>query len=114
MSGQVAKAAPGEVIKAARMFTKNGRSKQVSLVTELSVGLGLGIGAGLVWKVSGFVNWRNLHFPLSGLTLHLLGRYTTGTRRERSENTIRHWPSCKRRKSRRLVEKANVGLQALG
>ncbi|KAK9861218.1 hypothetical protein WJX84_003647 [Apatococcus fuscideae] len=47
----VAKAAPGEVIKAARMFTKNGRSKQVSLVTELSVGLGLGIGAGLVWKI---------------------------------------------------------------
>jgi len=51
MSGQVAKAAPGEVIKAAKMFTKNGRSKQVSLVTELSVGLGLGIGAGLVWKI---------------------------------------------------------------
>ena len=51
MSGQVAKAAPTEVIRAAKMFTKNGRSKQVSLVTELSVGLGLGLAAGFVWKV---------------------------------------------------------------
>ncbi len=96
MSGQVAKAAPGEVIKAAKMFTKNGRSKQVSLVTELSLGLGLGIGAGLVWKVS-FAQNTCLEqiWHISSTLLKVLGfgacRFTTGTRRERLENTIQRW-----------------------
>ena len=38
-------------IKAVSHFTANGNSKKVSLISELAIGLTLGLGAGLWWKV---------------------------------------------------------------
>ena len=40
------------VIRAAQMFTKHGNSKNVNLPKELALGAGLGLVAGLVWKVA--------------------------------------------------------------
>ena len=42
-----------QVIRATQMFTKDGYSKKVSLVREIVTGFSLGIGFGLIWKVSG-------------------------------------------------------------
>ena len=38
-------------IKAVNQFTSQGRSKKVSLIAELTIGLSLGLAAGLWWKV---------------------------------------------------------------
>ncbi len=40
-----------QVIRATAMFTKNGKSKQVSLIREIGTGLALGLAFGFVWKV---------------------------------------------------------------
>lgn len=40
-----------QVIKAAQMFTKNGNSKNVSVVKEIVIGLSLGLVGGVAWKV---------------------------------------------------------------
>lgn len=50
-----------QVIKAIQMFTKNGRSKQISLLREIGTGLTLGLAAGLVWKVRHLPNVLNQH-----------------------------------------------------
>ena len=41
-----------QVIRATAMFTKNGKSKQVSLIREIGTGLALGLAFGFVWKVN--------------------------------------------------------------
>ncbi len=43
----------GQVIRAAQMFVKQGAgaSKGVNLKAEMAMGLTLGIGVGLTWKV---------------------------------------------------------------
>ena len=50
-----------QVIRATQMFTKNGKSKQVSLMREIGTGLALGLAVGFVWKVLNLL-----------LSLHLL------------------------------------------
>ena len=40
-----------QVIRATQVFTKQGKSKQVSLLREIGAGLTLGLAFGLVWKV---------------------------------------------------------------
>ena len=44
--------AGSQVIRATEVFTKHGKSKQVSLLREIGAGLTLGLAFGLVWKVS--------------------------------------------------------------
>lgn len=39
------------VIRARQVFTQHGNSKNVNLTKELAIGTGLGIFAGLIWKV---------------------------------------------------------------
>ncbi len=41
----------GQAIKAVEMFTKNGASKNVSVVREVVIGLTIGLGFGALWKV---------------------------------------------------------------
>ena len=50
-------------------------------------------------------------FGLLGLTLVLLNRFITGTRREKSESTTQRLPSSTQRRSRRLGWIANASLQ---
>ncbi|KAK9817808.1 hypothetical protein WJX72_002535 [[Myrmecia] bisecta] len=44
-------AASTEVIHAAKVFTKHGRSAQVSVIKEIAAGMTLGLAAGFVWKM---------------------------------------------------------------
>ena len=41
----------GQAIKAVEMVTKNGASKNVSVVREVVIGLTIGLGFGALWKV---------------------------------------------------------------
>jgi len=41
----------GQALKAVEMFTKNGASKNVSVVREVVIGLTIGLGFGALWKV---------------------------------------------------------------
>lgn len=41
----------GQVIRAVQQFTKEGRSKQISFLKEVAIGVSLGVVAGFTWKV---------------------------------------------------------------
>lgn len=41
----------GNAIQAAKQFSSTGMASRVSLVKEITIGITLGIGAGLTWKV---------------------------------------------------------------
>lgn len=47
----------GQAIRAVQLFTKEGRSKQVNFLMELTIGLSLGIAAGATWKARPLPAW---------------------------------------------------------
>lgn len=75
--------AAGKAIQAVKQFTTTGNASRVSVTKEITIGLTLGIAAGLTWKVrvqllcsmctdrpctASFVNLRTRHLPGMFLT----------------------------------------------